>query len=313
LRAYTLKEVSKKINLAPGTIRQWEKDLNDLLDIPRSKQGARIYSDAEIEQLLEIKQMYGKKFSKEKIRQWLQKKLESENQEITEASPNSIGITEASADSFGNTKTAANSLEVITETVPPAEVSDHQQNTQLFFEAMDTYKKNFLNEVKEEIRSVVRKEVLDEVKKEISKGSLLTVKTLSDSIYKSTATTKAEIEELTETFEKASELTADKLQYLANNIKYASLDTSDEILTLSKQLIDTSEEISHYIDLTNNEISQLAEVISKDREMLIEEREELREELRHEISQREAAFQQMLTNFRDAAAAKGKSWWKFWA
>lgn len=305
MRTYTLKEVSKKINIAASVIRQWEKELNDLLDIPRSKQGARIYSDAEIEKLLEIKQMYEKKSSKENIRQWLQKKSEHEKQEIPDSPKNTSGLGDISANTIGITETPANSIEVITDTP----VLDQLQNTQPFFEAMDTYKKNFLNEVKEEIRSVVRKEVLEEVKKEISNGNLRTVRTISDSIYKSTANTKAEIEYLTETIEKASELTADKLQYLANNIKYASLETSDEILSLQKQLMDTSEEISHYINQTNNEISQLTEVISKERELLIEDRKELR----HEINQREAAFQHMLTNFREAAAAKNKSWWKFWA
>ena len=37
LRAYSIKEVSRKINVPAGTIRQWEKDLNGVLAIPRSK------------------------------------------------------------------------------------------------------------------------------------------------------------------------------------------------------------------------------------------------------------------------------------
>lgn len=322
MKAYTLEEVSKKINLAPKIIRQWEKNLHDLLDIPRSKQGDRIYSDAEIQRLLEIKQLYEKKFSKEKIRHWLQKKMEPEDQMVQENSSKLIEQKETQAYSMevnGETETQAHSQKVFFKTdslngktepmTPQAAEHTPTQNAQAFFETIETYKKNFLNEVKEEIRNVVKKEVVEEVKKEISKGNLVTVRTISDSIYKSTAHTRSDIEELSKSLEKASEQTMDKLEDLANHIQYTVKETSDEIAGLSKQLKQSTEEISYYIDLTNNEISQLTECFVNEREILIEDREELR----NEISQREEAFRQMLTNFREAAAAKNKSWWKFWA
>jgi len=291
MKTYTLKEVSKKINVSPGILRQWESDFEDLLDIPRTKQGARIYTDLEIDLLLEIKGMADKKVSKEMIRQGMQK-VEVPEQEETLPSPEL-------------------SLEIISEDeiTPVAMEESVLKNSELFFEAMETYKRTFLNEVKNEIRSVVRKEVLEEVKKEISKGTYVTVKTISDSIYKSTATTKAEIEELTDTLEKASEVTADSLQYLANNITAASHETSEEIYALSKQLSETSEELSHYVGLTNTEISSLADTFSKEREILLEERDQYLQE----VTQREIAFQQMLTSFRDVAASKEKKWWKFWS
>ena len=47
LRAYSINEVSKRINTPSGTIRQWEKDLEGLLVIPRTQQGARYYTDYE--------------------------------------------------------------------------------------------------------------------------------------------------------------------------------------------------------------------------------------------------------------------------
>lgn len=291
MRTYTLKEVSKKINVAPGIVRQWEKDYVDFLDISRSKQGARIYTDMEIDQLLEIKQMAEKKFSKDMIRQWLHKRQEPDVEEF-HLEPEV-------------------SLEIISEeAITPVSVEESSlKNTELFFEAMESYKKTFLNEVKDEIRSVVRKEVLEEVKKEITKGTYYTVKSISDSIYKSTENTKAEIHEVVETLEKSSEVTADSLQYLANNIANVSHETTEEIFSLSKQLSETSEELSQYVDVTNNEISNLSEAISLDREFFIEERNQYR----HEVTQREAAFQQMLTSFRDVAAAKDKKWWKFWS
>jgi DNA-binding transcriptional MerR regulator len=288
MKTYTLKEAAKKINIKPGIVRQWEKDLEELLDIPRTKQGARIYTDLEIDKLVEIKKMYENNVSKDAMREWMQKKLHPENDLVEE--------------------TTEVSLEVISEPATPITIQDAIDAHQ-FFEAMDTYKQTFLSEVKHEIRNVVRKEVLDEVKKEINKGTYTTVKSISDSIYKSSANTQAEIQDLSNTLEKVSELSADSLQYLSNNIANVTIETSQEIYTLSKQLSETSEELSHYVDVTNNEISSLTEAMAKEREFFLEERNEYR----HEITQREIAFQQMMNSYRDVAATKEKKWWKFWA
>jgi DNA-binding transcriptional MerR regulator len=290
MKTYTIKEVSKKINVPPGPIRQWEKEFKEVIEIPRSKQGARMYSDSDLDILLEIKQMFAKKKSKDSIRDWLQKRLEPE----TKADLEPIDT----------------QLAVVPEEITPLSINESTiKDTDHFFEAMDTYKQTFLNEVKEEIRSVVRKEVLDEVKKEISKGTFYTVKSLSDSLYKSSANTKEEIQELAHSLEKVSELTTESLQYLSNNIANVSIETTEEIFTLSKQLSETSDELSHYVDVTNNEIYGLTEAITKDREYFIEEREQYR----HEVRQREVAFQNMLSSYRDVAAAKEKKWWRFWS
>jgi len=323
MKTYTLKEVSKKINVSPGALRKWEQDFEDLLDIPRTKQGARIYTDIEIELLVEIKQMADKKVSKYAIRQEMQKiegpeKVEFSSMQLdsSEVFPEDDIIPEPEVSleinlEKTNTSEPKVSLEIVPEeAITPVPIEESaMKNTELFFDAMETYKKTFLSEVKDEIRTVVRKEVLEEVKKEISKGTFVTVKTISDSIYKSSENTKAEIQELSESIEKVSEETTDSLKILANKVANVSLETSEEIFSLSKQLSETSEELSHYVDVTNNEISGLAEAITKDREFLIEERNQYRQE----VTQRELAFQQMLTNFRDVAAAKEKKWWKFWS
>ncbi|WP_462411832.1 MerR family transcriptional regulator [Neobacillus sp. Marseille-QA0830] len=311
MKSYTLKEAAKKINVTPGTIRQWEKDLSGLLEIPRSKQGARIYTVTELKLLKEIKDLYSQKLSKERIRQTLNgnespvETIDTQESEIPleeYAPPTEITLEEY------NIPTEI-ALEVISEPTQPSELELSPTNTSMFFEAMDTYSKNFLNEVKEEIRNTVRKEVIDEVKKEISKGSLVTVKTISDSVYKSTANTKEEIQELSKSIHKASEITADRIQYLSKSIQNVSIETYEEIFNLSRQLEGTTEEISKHLDHTSNEIYQLTETLSQDRDYFMEEREQYR----RDIKQREAAFQEMLTNFRDVAATREKKWWKFWA
>jgi DNA-binding transcriptional MerR regulator len=289
MKTFTLKEVSKKINATPGMLRKWEKEFAELLTIPRTKQGARYYTDSEINQLAEIKQMYNQKYTSEMMRKALEANNEPDAAVIEETPANPIAV----LSDKGMTLTADESA---------------MMKADLFFEAMDTYKQTFLNEVKEEIRNVLRKEVVEEVKKEIKNGTLTTVKSISDSIYKSTANTKAELDEISENLERVSEQTSESLKYLSKSITNVSIETSEEIYSLSKQLTDSTEELSRFVSNTNNEIVNLNESIEKEREVLIHDREQYR----HEIRQREADFQDMLVSFRDVAAAKEKKWWRFW-
>ncbi len=302
MRTFTLKEVSKKINVKPATLKKWEEDLEEYLEIPRTRQGARIYSQVEIDLLLEIKQMYENKLSTSMILHLLRggTDLEDEISEYTEE------ITEHLEEI---SEQSAQELAIVSHEGTP--ISDEEiaiKNADEFFVAMDTYKQNFLNEVKEEIRNVLRKEVVDEVKKEIANGANYTVNSLSESINQSTASTKAELEELSDHLEKSAEQTTERLLYLSKSIVNASHETSEEIYTLSKQLSQSTEELAHYVDITNTEIFNLSEAIEIDRL----ERGKERDHFRHEITQREAAFQDLLTSFRDVAAAKEKKWWKFW-
>ena len=299
--------MSKKINVAPGNIRQWEKDLPDYLNIPRSKQGARIYTINEINLLLEIKDMYSQKLSKDKIREILKRK--KENGTAKEKETNSEVRTTHQTSSQVELLSKKTEVSVITESVPQAPVNEAIANANQFFEAMDRYKDTFLNEVKEEIKAVVRKEVINEMKKEISNSSFRTIKTLQNSIYKSTENTKSELQELSDSIEKASHDTAEKLSYLSNNLKNISIETANEIYNLTKHLDDNSVKLTQYLDQTTNEISILTKEICKERDLINDNCEEFR----HEIRQREVAFQQMLANFREVAAAKERKWWKFWA
>jgi DNA-binding transcriptional MerR regulator len=298
LRTYTLKETSKIINVPASTIKQWEKDLNGLLTIPRSKQGARIFSEIEIDLLQQIKHWEDNNLGKEDISERLKQQApsDSENDDITVEVP-FFTIEDAVSESTGSEETDSEvSLEL------------SQWNQEQFFKAMDQYKKTFLNEVKDEIRSVVRTEVVEEVKKVISKGNVYTVKSLSDSLYKASANMQDEMKELSFTLQKTADLTDKTFIKIDKSITQQSLETSEEFYSISKQLAETSEEISHYIDVTNRELSTLTETLEEQHEYFLEDREKFR----HEVTQREIAFQGMLTSFREAAAVKEKKWWKFW-
>src|SRR6476660_591023 len=71
MRTFTLKEVSKKINVKPATLKKWEEELEEYLEIQRTKQGARIYSQVEIDLLLEIKALHDKRLNTTMILQTL--------------------------------------------------------------------------------------------------------------------------------------------------------------------------------------------------------------------------------------------------
>lgn len=330
MKTFTLKEVSKKINVKPATLKKWEEELEEFLDIPRTKQGARIYSQIEIDLLLEIKELYDKKLNTTMILQTLRGETDVDNviSELEEKS----NLPDDTVDEF-NEEQSQSDEEVPQPTIDISEVDEEIpepqaqelaiaaqevtlvpndelaiKNADEFFDAMNQYKQTFLNEVKEEIRSVLRKEVVEEVKKEIADGAHYMVDTLSQSISKSTETAKAEFQQLNDHLEKNVEQTTERLLYLSKSIANASHETSEEIYTLSKQLSQSTEELAHYVDITNTEIFNLSEAIEIDRL----ERGKERDQFRYEITQREAAFQDLLTGFRDVAAAKEKKWWKFW-
>ena len=60
MKAYNVAEVSKLIDVPPGTIRQWERSLEGVLRIPRDEKDARYYTDLEIQALRNIKAMRDK-------------------------------------------------------------------------------------------------------------------------------------------------------------------------------------------------------------------------------------------------------------
>ncbi|WP_026582179.1 MerR family transcriptional regulator [Bacillus sp. J33] len=305
MKAYTIKEVSKMLNVPPGTLRQWEKDLNGILLIPRSKQGARFYTDHEINLLEKVKQMRDKNLSKEMIRDLLQKHMDISSEAGSEPAESSLAPVQQDAG---------------------IHTEQHSgMNAEQFMALMDTFKDSLITDVRNEIRNGIRKEVLEEVKKEISKGSLHTVKSLSDSIYKSSEKTKSEIEDLSSKIRQASEDTSEAVGTLSKRVAKSSKRTSDQIHQLTNKLTESSEASSeefktmiHYIsssaEVTSTEISSLIETLNTDREIYIETINKEREQYWHEVKQREEVFQDMIVSFRNAAASQepAKKWWEFW-
>jgi DNA-binding transcriptional MerR regulator len=281
LKAYTIQEVSKKIQIPPGTLRQWEKDLEGVLFIPRTKQGARYYTEYEISLLEKIKQMRDKNLSKEMIRELMSTYLQ-QSSETFETS-----LTPA--------PTPANELMV----------AENMLHT------FDQFKQEFIQEIREEIREGIRKVVLDEVKKEISRGSLQTVKAISDSIYKQTEKT---MDVIKESIAKTSEETSELFRTLSKRLTKNSKATSEEIRTLSNLISESSETTSEeFKTLFAEEFNYLTETMHQEREYYMDTIKKERELYKKEIMEREQVFRELVVSFRQTAATKQhKKWWEFW-
>lgn len=77
MKSYTLREAAKKVEVAPRILKQWEKEFAQYITVPRTKQGARIYDDALLEQFTKIKQWFAEKKTKHDIIQYLQEEQQN--------------------------------------------------------------------------------------------------------------------------------------------------------------------------------------------------------------------------------------------
>ncbi|WP_409270118.1 MerR family transcriptional regulator [Neobacillus sp. SCS-31] len=304
MKAYTIQEVSRLINVPQGTLRQWERDFNGLLTIPRTRQGSRFYTDSEISLLVKIKQMREKNLGKEMIRELILEHFRQSSEATSE--------------------TLAAPITVVGETKPvPSEPSSPTLDMEAFFAAMEVYKQDFLAGVREEIRGTIRKELIEEVKKEVSKGSFHTVKTLSDSIYKSGERVAAEVEELSLEVARSSEQASETARFLSNSISNVSKASSEQFANLHKRMTQqadrSSKEMKALIKsmadanlVTESVVESFNETMAKDREFYLETLHMERVVHSQEMDRREELLQEIVSSFRDTAASKEKRWWKFW-
>jgi len=130
LKAYSIKEVSNKIEVTEGTIRQWEKDFN--LDIPRNEENARYFTEIEIETLEHIKTMRDKNLSKAVIKELLDKRDTDAAQTQTKPSVPQLRQTE------------------VTETL---------RSIQKSFETFPEIKEQIISELKDEVKESVHNEL----------------------------------------------------------------------------------------------------------------------------------------------------------
>lgn len=308
VRAYSINEVSKMINIPSGTIRQWEKDLKGLLEVPRTQQGARYYTNTEINILKKIKEMRDKNVSKGIIRSLLEQYLQG------------------SQDSEPTSESLAMAPQAIKPTAnPPASNELQASNMEAFYEAMEAFKSDLLKEIKTEIKNEISRGnhvLADEIKGEVSHSSLVTVKELSKSIQRSNDKRKAEVHEISNVILKSSEQHSESLETLSEELLKSSEVTYERLSDRIKENAKRSkkdqqkvlDKVSQTVNETKNEIRNVSKSFDAQQEYLLDSINELKQS-QEEIEKREEIFQSMISSYREVAAAKSnkKKWWQIWS
>lgn len=299
-RAYSIQEVSKLLGIPSGTIRQWEKDLSGLLVIPRTKQGARYYTSVEIKLLEKIQAMRAQNVGKGMIRSLLEKHLQSPSEPVSESFEMVLSSTEA------------------TETEKNNEYSPQIVDLQV---SLQTLKEGVIQEVRRELLEQ-RSILLDEIKHELSNSSLQTVIDVSKSIQRSNDKRKADMQVLTEAIQSNSKYTSETFGTLSETIAKHSKVTSEsieqKIEEISQSVQSENEQLLSAVSQTvadvKNDVRTVAFSLHEDQQQLRESIHDL-QEFTNQIHQREEGFQDLVSAFREAAAAKPtkkRSWWKMW-
>ncbi|WP_338449222.1 MerR family transcriptional regulator [Niallia oryzisoli] len=307
LRAYSIKEVSQILNIPTGTIRQWEKDLNGLLKIPRTQQGARYYTEHEIKILNKVKEMREQNVPKGMIRTLLEKYLKQES--------------EPASDTFE----VAFQPQTAQDIEPAPENELEPSNLEAFQKAMETFKQDLLNEIKHEIKYEMKRnknDLLDDMKNELSNSSLVTVKEISKSIQRSNDRRKAEVEEITNAITRASEKTSETYGTLSYDILKGSESTYERIakrINASTKMAEREnqklfETVSKKVNEAKDEMRNVSQFFDVQQDYLIESINELKQS-QEEVQKREEIFQEMISTYREVAASKKqqKKWWKPWS
>lgn len=306
LRAYSIKEVSRLINIPTGTIRQWEKDLEGLLVIPRTSQGARYYTEDEIEILNKIKEMREQNVGKGMIRQLLEKHTQ------TDAS-------EPASELFEMPSHIEDEIAI---TTPSNEVNTvNTASIEAFYAAMESFKQDLLTEFRNAM-TLSKNELIDELKHEVSNSTLITVKEISKSIQRSNDKRKAEVQEITNTIMTASELTSETFEALSDDIKKSSEATYEKLSVRinatakinKKENQRVLDKVTHTVQEAKSEFMDVAESIDAQQDFLIHSINELKQ-TQEDVQRREEIFQSMISSYREVAAAKNKKkkWWQVWS
>ncbi len=311
MKAYTLREASKKLTTTPTKLKQWEKDLQGIIVIPRTKTGARIYTEKEITLLHEVKNLYKEKRKTAEVKETLTMlinrpvKKESLEEKIIEQNENTA-------------------LKVLEKNTNDTDESNYpntvEQNFRLLLSSLENYKQDFLEEVKGEIRNGIKKEVLETITKEIQAGNEETLHHITNTVSKTQEKTSEQLEEFSDLLHTNTEKTATEYEEIHTKIKKLSQISKAERKTYSKQWtsnVSSAKEIKSMIEnlsKSNEELNKTVEQLNENDQYFIETLRLEREQMNKEIKQRERNFQELVQTFRHTAVSheKKRQWWKIW-
>ncbi|MBP3041526.1 MerR family transcriptional regulator [Bacillaceae bacterium Marseille-Q3522] len=303
VKAYSINEASRMLSIPSGTLRQWEKDLQGILVIPRTKQGARYYTDTEIGMLKKIKEMREQNVSKGIIRSLFEKHLNLASEEPSKSLEMTLHATEQKPENKENF---------------PAKQEEASTSIQDFYAAMETFKHDLLQEMKSEIQEK-QQEMMVEIKTELSANSLQTVKNISKSIQRSNEKRKTDMHALLNDLEQHSERTSEAFTSFADRLTKTAKENSGQqakqIAAMSQKAIKEQKHMllrmNQSVSFAKNEIRNMAKTLQQDQKDLQNTVNEVKQ-TSLAVQQREKMFTEMVASFREAAVAKKKKhkWWR---
>ncbi|WP_445490934.1 MerR family transcriptional regulator [Niallia sp. 03133] len=304
MKCYSIFEVSKKLTTSPNTIKKWEKDLKDVLFIPRTKNGARYYTEKEVHLLGEAKSLYKNKIPKTVVKERLTMMFQPK-QEINQKEAGVESKFLELVESQPKTK----------DPIEKEAVAEH--NMKVFLSSLESYKQEFLEDVKEEIRKGIRNEVMENIKKEIRTSQAETASAITQCLDEKI---KENLEDLTNTLHTNADQNKSNYEDIRTNIYRLSKLSKAERKAYSKQWTfshSSSSEIKSMIgqlSKSNEEINKSVEQLHHNNHYILETLQQEREQLHQNIREREQSFQDLVQSFRTSAenAGKRKQWWHFW-
>ncbi|UTI41254.1 MerR family transcriptional regulator [Niallia sp. RD1] len=315
MKAYTIREASKKLTATPTKLKQWEKELQGIIVIPRTKTGARIYTEKEITLLHEVKNLYKEKRKTAEVKETLTMLINRPKDEEVQK-PKKEADDEQTSFEVVNKKEIDSAQSIESTPSPTAE-----QNFRILLSSLENYKQDFLEEVKDEIRNGLKKEVLETITKEIKAGSEETIHHITNSVNKTQEKTSEHLEEFSELLHKNTEKTATGYEEIQSKIKKLSQISKAERKTYSKQWtsnVSSTKEIKSMIEhlsKSNEELNKTVEQLNENDQYLMETLRLEREQMNKEIEQRERNFQELVQTFRHTAASqeKRRQWWRIFS
>jgi DNA-binding transcriptional MerR regulator len=197
MKAYSIKEVQQITKVPSGTIRQWEKDLEGVFNVPRDENRNRYYTDFEIDMIKKIKQMRDKNLGIAMIKDLMKKHSE------TLEDDSQFPIVQPSVPQMSQDEAISTLKEI-----------------QVALKSFEKFKEQVKTEIRNEVRNEIRNEILTEVTKQIAATSVLSqeqVKTITSSI----SNTSEEVLKLSKAFEEETKRAEKDRKALEDEIKKA--------------------------------------------------------------------------------------------
>lgn len=318
MNIYSIHEASQKLTTSPKTLKQWENKFKEILVIPRTKNGARFYTDKELSLLLEVKNLFAEKKNTTEVKKTLSMILQPKEEKVVQASePVQMKSPEKDVSAFANEIQIVHNDDLITKI--DRDTEDNNQ-LQVLLSSLETYKQDFLHEVKQEIRNGIKQEVLETISTEIQAGKSETIEKLSSAFADHQQSAKEDIENIAEMVHTSTQKTTGDYESIKTNIRKLSQISKAERKTYSKQwtaATTSTKEIKsmmEHLSKSNSEINKTVEQLHKNDRMLMEAIQMEREQLAKDIKDREKNFQDLVHSFRQTAVAEPpkKTWWKIW-